>query len=174
MSHQGFGSIPTRLADTADEPTRTTASDLERLAESGGSRLWLAERARGWLDYWQHDIGRQGFYPFDLLAAAYVVEPHQFRCAPVKVWVGEDPTLFVSFWRSTALLVGQSELSLENPRAIGSALYCAKAAAELKPKVMDRFKAAMVALPGQGVRRCFAGSDGFNRHHGGFSPALLG
>lgn len=116
-----------------------TAADLDRLAESGGATAWVVERARPWLGYWNEDIGRRGFYPFDLLAAAYVVEPHRFRCAPVQLRVGEDPTLFIPFLRPTALLVGQGEVRFEESQAAGSGLYCAQPAADLKRALLDRF-----------------------------------
>ena len=109
--------------------------DLERLAAAGGALGWTAERSRAWLAYWREDIGRQGFCPFDLLAAAYVVEPRQFGCAVVQVWVGEDITMF---WRPTALLVGQGQVRPAKPQARGSALYCADLSAGIKPRLMAR------------------------------------
>jgi inosine-uridine nucleoside N-ribohydrolase len=102
-----------------------SAADLDRLAAAGGAAAWVAERSRQWLDYWQRDIGRQGFSPYDLLAAAYVVEPRQFGCAEVQAWVGEDSTLFAPFRRSNALLVRQGAERPDRPRALGSARYCA-------------------------------------------------
>ncbi|MCL4800900.1 MAG: nucleoside hydrolase [Burkholderiales bacterium] len=116
-----------------------TPGDLDRIAASGGAGAWVAERARGWLDYWQEDIGRSGFLPFDLLAAAYVIEPRRFRCASVTASVGRDPTLFIPFWRPTALLVAQDGVRFEEPEAIGAALYCAKVGAGLKPDLLERF-----------------------------------
>jgi purine nucleosidase len=109
--------------------------DLDRLAAGGGALAWTAERSRAWLAYWREDIGRQGFCPFDLLAAAYVVEPRQFGCAMVQVWVGEDTTMF---WRPTALLVGQGQVRPEKPQARGSALYCAELSAGVEPWLMAR------------------------------------
>ena len=108
--------------------------DLERLAAAGGALAWTAERSRAWLAYWREDIGRQGFSPFDLLAAAYVIEPRQFGCALVQVWVGKDRTMF---WRPTALLVGQGEVRPAK-QARGSALYCAHVPAGIKPWLMAR------------------------------------
>ncbi len=115
-----------------------TADDLDRLGESNRVVAWIATRARPWLGYWLQEIGRKGFSPFDLLAAAYVTDPYQFKCAPVRIWVGEDPTLFIPFWRSTALLVGQNAPS-GNTMAVGSASYCAKISADLKDRLVDRF-----------------------------------
>jgi purine nucleosidase len=134
--------IPTSFIpyDAARE-IEITASDLDRLAVSGGATSWVAKRARGWQDYWLEEIGREGFYPFDLLAAAYVVEPRQFRCAPVQAWVGADPMLFVPFWKPMALLVGQDDVRIENALAIGSGLYCTKAKPSLKPELIDRLTA---------------------------------
>ena len=115
-----------------------SGADLDRLAASGGALAWTAGRSRGWLAYWREDIGRQGFSPFDLLAAAYVVEPSWFSCAAVQAWVGEDTTMF---WRPTALLVGQGDARADKAQARGSALYCARVAAGFKPAVMDRLTA---------------------------------
>ncbi|HEY9121259.1 MAG TPA: nucleoside hydrolase, partial [Marinobacter sp.] len=51
---------------------------LAGIASNGDEGRWVAERARSWLEYWQTDIGRDGFYPFDLMAAMFVAEPKQF------------------------------------------------------------------------------------------------
>ena len=101
-----------------------TAADLDRLAAQGGAAAWVAQRARPWLDYWRAEIGRQGFYPFDLLAAVYALEPSRFRCTPVRAWVGEDRSMIVP-WRPMALLV--------EPATEGAALYCGRARSGLKP-----------------------------------------
>lgn len=102
-----------------------TADDLDRLQMS---LPWIVERSRGWLDYWRADIGRAGFYPFDLIAAAYVVEPSLLRCTPVRAWVGEDDALP---WTPKALLVA--------PEPHGAALYCGFARGEVRPRVMAFF-----------------------------------
>jgi purine nucleosidase len=132
--------LPTTLIPyDAARKFEITAEDLDRLGAAGGTLSWIAERARLWLSYWQEDIGRHGFYPFDLLAAAYVTEPQSFACAQVQAWIGEDPTLFVPFWRPTALLVGLNSNQLGKAKAAGPALYCARVSAGLKPTLVDRF-----------------------------------
>jgi inosine-uridine nucleoside N-ribohydrolase len=133
-----------------------TTGDLNRLSAAGGTRSWLAERARSWLGYWQEDIGRKGFYPFDLLAAAYAVEPQHFGCAHVQAWVGQDPTLFIPFWRPTALLVGHNDGKRGKAQASGSALYCAKVSAGFKRGLVDQFM-------GKPSARYFAGPS-MNSH----------
>jgi inosine-uridine nucleoside N-ribohydrolase len=113
------------------------AADLDRLAAAGGALAWTAERSRSWLAYWQKEIGRQGFYPFDLLAAAYVVDPSQFGCAAVQAWVGEDPARFIPFWRPTiALLVRQGDARPQTPTARGAASYCARVGTGFKSRLM--------------------------------------
>lgn len=104
-----------------------TAADLDRLEVSVP---FVVQRARDWLDYWRRDIGRAGFYPFDLLAAAYAVEPSRFRCTAVRAWVGKDDTLFLP-WAPEALLV--------EPRQDGAVLYCGRVRSGLKPDLMERF-----------------------------------
>jgi purine nucleosidase len=101
-----------------------TAEDLNRLETS---LPWIVERSRGWLDYWRTAIGRAGFYPFDLLAAAYVVDQSLLRCVPVRAWVGEDDTLFLP-WAPEALLV--------DPDTQGLTLYCGLARGGVKQRLI--------------------------------------
>lgn len=122
----------------AARPIEISAADLDRLAAAGGAAAWVAERSRAWLSYWRTDIGRQGFSPFDALAAAYVIEPRQFGCAEVHAWIGEDPKPFILFRRPSALLVGQGDVRPEKPRARGSARYCAEASAGIKPWLVEQ------------------------------------
>lgn len=109
-----------------------TGADLDRLAGAGGALAWVAQRADAWLDYWRSDIGRAGFYPFDLLAAAYVLQPSWLRCSRVHARVARDNTLFIPFWRPTALLVGTRDAPASAP-----ALYCSNTREDLKPLLMQ-------------------------------------
>jgi purine nucleosidase len=115
-----------------------THDDIDRFTAADSAISWIADRARPWLRYWQAGIGREGFYPFDLLAAAYVVAPRHFGCARVQAWVGKDSTLFIPFWRPTALLVAHSDGRVENAEAVGSASYCGKVSEDLKALVIDQ------------------------------------
>lgn len=67
-----------------------TGATLDAMAARGGPGAWAAARARHWLDYWREEIGTRGFYPFDLLAAAYTLEPANFLCADTRASVGRD------------------------------------------------------------------------------------
>lgn len=81
--------------------------DLERITRSGPAGAWIAEGAAGWLDFWQEDVGLEGFYPFDLVAAKYVLAHGAFRCGPGEaqvdtgwapdwLWLIDDAGLFVT------------------------------------------------------------------------------
>ena len=107
-----------------------TRADLRRLAARDAAGEWVALRADAWLRYWETDVGRAGFYPFDLMAAAYVVAPSLFRCADVRVRVGTDPALFIPLFRPTALLVDAWQGS--DPEGI---VYC--------PRVEHGFRARL-------------------------------
>jgi inosine-uridine nucleoside N-ribohydrolase len=64
-----------------------TPTDMTRLAESGPPGEWIARRATGWMDFWQKQVGIDGFYPFDFVAAQFVLDPTNFYCATVYAWV---------------------------------------------------------------------------------------
>lgn len=111
------------------------AADLARLAAAGGTRAWLAGRAVEWLAYWRDDIGRDGFFPFDLLAAGYLLRPEHLRCVRVAARVAVDDTLFIPFWRPRALLVGAP--SSEGP----SVRYCHRSKPGVKSALMNALRA---------------------------------
>lgn len=98
-----------------------TEATLNGMMRRGGAARWVAARSRAWLGYWRDDIGTEGFYPFDLLGAAYVVGPQHFRCAETFAQIGRDPGLLGWLGRR-GLFVGRGE------RAV---LYCGDIAATL-------------------------------------------
>ncbi|HZM33841.1 MAG TPA: nucleoside hydrolase [Burkholderiales bacterium] len=114
-----------------------TAEHLDRLSASGGALAWAAARARGWLQYWRRDMGREGFLPFDVLAAAYVIAPDAFGCARVRASVSADTTLFIPSWRPIALLVDRGKRPLDDARVVGSALYCGRVLPGLGDRLLN-------------------------------------
>ena len=56
-----------------------TGEDVTRFERAGGGLAWVARSSRGWLAYWRTVVGRDGFYPFDLLAAAYAIDDRHLR-----------------------------------------------------------------------------------------------
>lgn len=120
--------------------------DLARMKDGSGAAAWLAEKAGPWLDYWEKDIGLPGFYPFDALAALYVLHPRHFNCAKTSAWIAEDHRLPVP-WRialgASGLLVGADSDRPRVTRASGAVTYCGGVGEDLKDLLMD-------ALSGRG------------------------
>jgi inosine-uridine nucleoside N-ribohydrolase len=113
--------IPTTLIPyDAATLVEITAADLRALAMQSDAGAWIANQSQAWLEYWRREVGRSGFYPFDLMAAAYLAEPSRFRCAHAHAWVGRDPVLFLPLFRPTALLVAQRSA----PADASPVLYC--------------------------------------------------
>ena len=108
---------------TAARQVSMTGSELDRVARTGPAGRWVAERSRAWLAYWCSEAGLAGFYPFDLMAAAYVRNPAQFACARVTAWVGDD-ALLPWFSNGPALLVAQPAGPPGSTTATAQALYC--------------------------------------------------
>jgi hypothetical protein len=101
-----------------------TGADLAGMSGAGGVPGWVASRSRDWLEFWRREIGREGFYPFDLLAAAYVIEPRLFDCAPAAGWVSEDDELWELFHSPEALLVGLEDARPSDALASAPVVYC--------------------------------------------------
>ncbi len=83
-----------------------TPDDLNRIAASGPAGDWIVQGAAGWMDYWQDEVGLAGFYPFDLVAAQYILGAEAFQCgrgsatvdfgwAPDWLWMFDDAGLYV-------------------------------------------------------------------------------
>lgn len=84
---------------------------------------WVASRSREWLKFWRSDVGLDGFYPLDLMAAACLRDPRRFRCARVNPWVGDD-ALQPWFGGGPTLLVSQPATPPLTTPARGATLYC--------------------------------------------------
>lgn len=131
----------TLLPYEAARDVSLSGRDLAHLEAHGGAAAWGASRAWGWLDFWDKAIGRDGFYPFDVLAGAYVLAPDFFDCAEAQAWVGEDDTL----WNREALLVGFDRERPAEVRASRAVVYCPQIDARL-----HRWLLARLTAPGQG------------------------
>ena len=107
------------------------AQALDALGTRSEAAKWVTEGSREWLDFWQNEVGRKGFFPFDLMAAAFIAEPGQFRCAKVSVRVGRDP-LFGVLQRGAALLVEQGVASTRSSDAPVPGFYCADLVGDLQ------------------------------------------
>lgn len=103
--------------------TIITSADIEKLAHQGPTLSWAAATTKGWLNFWQNDIGQPGFYPFDWVAAAYFAKPSLFNCAPTHVQIEREWVFWVyprwSFLVSP-IADGQHEASLYCPQPASS------------------------------------------------------
>jgi purine nucleosidase len=132
-----------RISLTPYEAAReimVTRRDLARMKSGSGAATWLAKRAGPWLDYWEEVAGLPGFYPFDALAALYVLHPQQFECAEAFASIAKDRRLPLP-WRlafgSTGFLVGLEADRPQNTHASGSVTYCGGVEDDLKSVLMD-------------------------------------
>lgn len=114
------------------------AEDLDALMRRGGAAAWTAARARDWLRFWNEDIGRAGFYPFDLMAAAYVLDPRRFDCAHTRAWIARDDRLWRWFYRPQSLLVGPATERPARVDAEHRLLYCPRARPWLRDWLVAR------------------------------------
>lgn len=115
-----------------------TGEDLTRFERAGGSLAWVARSSRGWLRYWRTVVGRDGFYPFDLLAAAYAIDDRHLGCRPEFARVGTDRKIGPLF-RSAALLVGAPDSDEDKtPSSAVEVNYCTVAGATLRQWLLDR------------------------------------
>lgn len=119
-----------------------TGADLAPLEAQGGSAAWIASRSRDWLKFWQEDIGRDGFYPFDVLAAVYALSPTQLSCAETKAWVGRDERLWGWLYGPEALLVRAGRQWISNAKAQGFVLYCPETDPAVHEWIMSRVESA--------------------------------
>jgi purine nucleosidase len=74
--------------------TLISGADLDGLAAQGAAMAYVSRTARGWLGFWNDDVGLSGFYPFDWVAAGYLRHPASFDCAVVRAQIVREWT----FW----------------------------------------------------------------------------
>lgn len=89
-----------------------TPSDLNHWAKSSDLSRWLRRQSEQWLRFWRDGFGVNGFYPFDLVAVAYVVDPNLLQCEPVQLQIIDRR----SFFRESRsnLVASASKQSLNN------------------------------------------------------------
>ncbi|MEZ5998221.1 MAG: nucleoside hydrolase [Hyphomonas sp.] len=66
------------------------AADIAAFAERDEAAGYIASASLPWLTYWEQNIGRDGFYPFDLMAAAVLLAPDAMLCSPRRVALMPD------------------------------------------------------------------------------------
>jgi purine nucleosidase len=91
-----------------DLATQTSLGEdaIDRFSLNGALASEIAIRARPWLRTWRTMVGREGFYPFDLMAAVAVVTPEALACADVPARVAADRAISGNRFGPERLLVG--------------------------------------------------------------------
>ena len=108
---------------------------------SGETMKWLVNKSSGWLAFWQNEVGLDGFHPFDLLAAAYILKPRDFNCAATGAWTAQDHSLWSDwFYSPKALLVGPDEATkLNEAGKFSPVIYCPDVSSRLQGWIIDFF-----------------------------------
>ena len=117
------------------------------MSRAGASARWVAERSRGWLAFWREDISQPGFFPFDLVAAAYLLHPELFRCAEASASI--EPHSWWWRWRlgESGLFVDQTPED-ERDRPAHPVVYCASVIAEAHDAALaDLTRAVPASIP---------------------------
>lgn len=117
------------------QKTTVSGADLDTLEQGGTSARWAAERSRDWLAFWREDIRQPGFYPFDLVVAAYLLHPELFQCAQVQVKIRKHSW----YWRwrlgETGLFVDQ-QIASKQIHSNQQLVYCPSAKSGLHDTVI--------------------------------------
>ena len=134
-----------------------TGDDLSRFERTGGTLGWIARSSRGWLAYWRAVVGRDGFYPFDLLAAVYAIDDRHLGCAREPARVGVDGKVGPFFRGSASLLVGAHS---GDDEAFGPAVdvtFCTVAHPSLRPWLLATLVDARTGFTRQRRHPCSRG-----------------
>jgi inosine-uridine nucleoside N-ribohydrolase len=112
-----------------------TEADLDAMDRAGEAARWAAQRSRAWLGFWREDISQPGFFPFDLIAAAYLLHPELFRCAEVSPSI--EPHSWFLRWRlgGSGLFVDQSPENGEHV-PLHRIVYCPSPSAGLHDAIL--------------------------------------
>lgn len=110
--------------------TMITAADLDLLEGQGSAMARVSQTARDWLAFWNDDIGLPGFYPFDWVAAGFLMEPQLFHCAATQARVVREWT----FW----LVPHQSLRVGDKGRSGAPVTYCPQTATVLHEHLIAR------------------------------------
>ena len=63
-------------------------SDLDKLGSGDEAAQWLRQVSQPWMSFWEDNLHKQGFYPFDALAVGYVTMPDLFGCEILPARIG--------------------------------------------------------------------------------------
>ena len=105
-------------------------ADLEHLRTNSRSQ-WLARISQPWLSFWQEDLKVNGFFPFDSLAVAYVINEQSFQCEKLAAKIERHRSLFID---------SRDDLIISHDQYDGRpVIYCHNVHTDFKPRLMRLF-----------------------------------
>jgi purine nucleosidase len=107
-----------------------TRTDLDRLQQGDEGARWLYRNSQGWIAFWERDLHRQGFYPFDVLAIGYLTMPEYFHCTVSPARIGFD-------FFTEPLGIGR-DLEVAQYMSGPSVYYCSNVDRVFKTKLLKR------------------------------------
>jgi purine nucleosidase len=113
-----------------------TQKDLAALGSLGPLESTLAEAGRQWVKVWTLAFGREEFYPFDAVAALYVVSPTEFICKRAEARVEADRAISGSSYGPQRLMIGALAWDATAPRFV---TWCNK----IRPLAKDALLGAL-------------------------------
>jgi pyrimidine-specific ribonucleoside hydrolase len=113
-----------------------TRTDLEQLTQGDAIARWLRQKSEGWMSFWERDLHRQGFYPFDVLAIGYLTWPQHFHCTITHARIGFD-------FFTEPFGIGR-DLEVANSFGGPSVYYCSNVDLTFKTKLMNRIAGSKV------------------------------
>jgi inosine-uridine nucleoside N-ribohydrolase len=107
-----------------------TRSNLEQLASGDEAAHWLRQASQSWMSFWEDNLHKRGFHPFDALAVGYVTMPDLFNCEILPARIGFS--LFLEpFGMGRDLEVAQD---IKGPQVY----YCSDVDQRFKDRLIER------------------------------------
>jgi purine nucleosidase len=103
---------------------------LKALAAKGALSRAVATAAEPWLATWRGAIGRDGFYPFDAMAALAALAPRTLHCRSEPARVTADRAISGSRFGPQRLIVGAVDWAAQPARAVS---WCDRITGPPKP-----------------------------------------
>ncbi len=116
---------------------KITDADLSSMKSSGDLGHWLARKSRSWMVVWKVILGENGFFPFDLMASAYVSLKSEIKCfenIPLKILPLPD----YHFGKNGSEIKNRIVVSYDFINSEHKVDYCYKVSDEFHDKLMSQ------------------------------------
>jgi inosine-uridine nucleoside N-ribohydrolase len=109
-----------------------TRSDLEQLAVGDEAVRWLSQASQAWMSFWEDNLHKKGFHPFDAIAVGYLTMPDLFNCEISSARIGFS--IFLEpFGLGRDLEIAQD---IKGPQVY----YCSDVNQRFKDRLIERLK----------------------------------